>query len=109
VGQSVQPTARDSENVLPALLGQKPEGRAELVEHASVLSLRQGKWKYISPGQGPRMQVLTGTQTGNDPGGQLYDLAADPGETTNVIAANAEQAAAMKARIAEIRGNPTAQ
>jgi arylsulfatase A-like enzyme len=80
--------ARDSENVLPALLGKAKAARAVLVEQGGgvALALRQGDWKYIAPGQGPRVQVNTNTETGNDPGPQLYDLARDPGERTNLAA-----------------------
>ena len=41
-------------------------------------------WKYIEPSTRPRMNVETNTELGNDPAPQLYDLIADPGETTNV-------------------------
>ena len=44
----------DSRNVLPALLGQSQTGRDQLVEHARVLALRDGSWKYIEPGTGPK-------------------------------------------------------
>ena len=78
--------APDSFDVLPALLGDAPDGRDHLVEHAGVLSLRQGSWKYIEPGRGPARNANTNTELGNDPAGQLYDLAADPGEARNLAA-----------------------
>src|SRR5690606_20142984 len=76
--------APDSFNVLPALLGESQAGREHLIEHANALSLRHGKWKYIEPRNAPRMNKATNTELGNDPAPQLYDLAADPGETHNL-------------------------
>ena len=80
------PRAPDSENVLPALLGSSTTARAALVEQAGSLSLRQGNWKYIEPGKGPRIQQNTNTELGNDPEPQLYDLGADEGERNNLAA-----------------------
>ena len=42
--------APDSMNVLPALLGESPQGRDTLVEHAGGLAIRKGNWKYIAGG-----------------------------------------------------------
>lgn len=77
-------TGRDSQNVLPALLGDSTIGRDTLVEHAGVLSLRQGPWKLIEAGKGPARSAPTNTELGNLPSPQLYDLSSDLGETTNV-------------------------
>ena len=86
-GQSYdKATAPDSENLLPALLGQSKTGRETLVEHAGTLTLRQGSWKYIKNNQ------------------QLYDLATDPGETTNLAAKFPERVTAMAAALEKIRG-----
>ena len=81
----------DSRDVLPALLGEAKQGREQLVEHAGVLALRDGSWKYIEPGAGPRRAAATNTELGNEPAGQLYQLADDLGETNNVIQAQAER------------------
>jgi arylsulfatase A-like enzyme len=81
----------DSRNVLPALLGQSQTGRDLLVEHASVLALRDGSWKYIDPGTGPSRNPATNTELGNDPAGQLYDLAGDLGETNNLLRAQSDR------------------
>jgi arylsulfatase A-like enzyme len=75
----------DSRNVMPALLGQSKTGRGELIEHARSLALRQGPWKYIEAGGGPRREANTNTELGTDPGGQLYQLANDLGETNNLV------------------------
>ncbi|MFW6104169.1 MAG: sulfatase family protein [Bacteroidota bacterium] len=77
--------APDSRNVLPALLGKSDEGRRELVTESWTLSLRQGKWKYIKPGDQP---TWIKENKGIDPGGgsepHLYNLEKDIGETNNV-------------------------
>ncbi len=79
----------DSYNILPALLGKKPNKpiREALVSHSwtGVLAIRQGRWKLIEGTQGSG-----GFATPRDgepkPGapGQLYNLAGDPGETNNL-------------------------
>ena len=102
VGSAPGPTARDSENVLPALLGAKT-GRDILVEQAGALSLRQGNWKYIAPGKGARVNQNTNTELGNEPEPQLYDLAADPGERTNLAASRPEKVRELAALLERIR------
>ncbi len=96
-------TAPDSENVLRALLGTSKTARTALVEQAGALSLRQGHWKYITPGQGPKIQKNTNTELGNDPEPQLYDLAADPGERTNLATTRPGKAREMAAVLDAIR------
>jgi arylsulfatase A-like enzyme len=80
----------DSYNHLDVLLGQSNTGREWLVEQASGsrLSLIKGGWKYIEPGQGPKIQVNTNTETGNDPLPQLYNLRTDIGERNNLASDN---------------------
>ncbi len=81
----------DSRNVLRALLGQSKHGRDQLVEHARVLALRDGRWKYIEPGTGPRWNAATRTELGIAPAGQLYQLTDDLGETNNLIQAQPDR------------------
>jgi arylsulfatase A-like enzyme len=95
--------APDSMDMLPALLGRDAKGREWLVEHAGVLSLIEGNWKLISPGNGQKVNPNTNTEMGNDPSPQLYDLAKDPGERENVAAANPARVEAMMARLAKLR------
>jgi arylsulfatase A-like enzyme len=95
--------APDSLNVLPALLGDSPNGRDHLVEHAGVLSLRQGGWKLIEPGKGPARNANTNTELGNHPSSQLYDLAADPGETRNLAADQPDLVQQLAARLQSLR------
>ena len=99
--------ARDSENVLPALLGTAKTARTELVEQAGArLALRQGRWKYIAPSTGPRIQQNTNTELGNDPEPQLYDLTTDPAERTNLAATHPDRVREMAARLEGIRARP---
>ncbi len=95
--------APDSFNVLPALLGDSPSGRDQLVEQAGALSLRLGKWKYIEPSHRPRVNTNTNIELGNDPAGQLYDLAADPGETRNLVTVHTHRVMEMQAILQRIR------
>ncbi len=97
----------DSVDVMPSLLGDSRTGRTELVVQAGALSLRQGAWKYIEPGKGPKFNAPTATETGQDPAGQLYDLSSDPGETNNLVSVQAERTAAMVVRLKQLReSNP---
>ena len=102
-----QPLAReeapDSLDVLGALLGTSPSGRDSLVEQAGALSLIAGRWKLISPNEGPRMSSQTNIELGNDPRPQLYDLSADLGERQNVAAEHPEVVRELTARLDRIR------
>jgi arylsulfatase A-like enzyme len=95
----------DSENVLAALLGESKKGRQLLVEQAGDLSLREGPWKYISPGTGPKIEINTNTEMGTDPGPQLYDLAADIGETRNLASRQPARVLSMAEKLRKIRGS----
>jgi arylsulfatase A-like enzyme len=95
-------TAPDSQNQLGALLGEDPVGRESLIEHAGGLAVRSGKWKFIPASSGPRKNVATNTELGNDPAPQLYDLDADLGETRNVARDQPE----IVQRLREIMVNP---
>ena len=95
--------APDSVNVLPALLNTSTTARAVLVEQAGSLSVRQGPWKYIAPSRGPRIQQFTKTELGNDPEPQLYDLASDEGERTDLATTRPEKVRAMAALLDGIR------
>jgi arylsulfatase A-like enzyme len=86
--------APDSVNVLPALLGEQPQGREELVEHARVLALRAGPWKLI---EGPEGK---GGKKGRP---QLYNLDDDPGEQRNLADKELERLKEMTERLKAIR------
>ncbi len=74
----------DSRNLLPALLLEDRHGREHLVQQAGTLSVRQGRWKLIESSKGPALNRQVNIETGNLGKPQLYDLAADPGETQNL-------------------------
>jgi arylsulfatase A-like enzyme len=73
------------------------------VEHANALSLIQGDWKYIEPNEGPRVNVSTNTEMGNDPQPQLYYLKDDLGEKNNVAAQYPERVREMASLLQRIR------
>ncbi len=95
--------APDSFNVMPAMLGESKIGRDRLVEHAGLLSLRQGDWKYIEPGKGAKKFAATNTESGADPQGQLFNLKDDIGETKNIAAENTAKAQEMAALLKKLR------
>ncbi len=95
--------APDSEDVMAALLGASPAGRTTLVEQAGGMALRQGTWKYIEPNDRPAIQRNTNTELGNAPAPQLYDLAADLGETRNLAVARPEKVEELRELLREIR------
>lgn len=101
-GQTVSPDL-DSEDVLPALLGKSPDGREYLVQQSRTLSVRHNRWKYIAPGKGPKVNKNTNIELGLDPQPQLYNLAFDLGETTNVIDQYPEVANQLAAKLKEIQ------
>ena len=90
----------DSENVLPVLLGESDHGREVLVE-ADVwqrTAIRRGRWKLLDLSRPGQPAVASGKQC------ELYDLEADPGETTDVAAQRPEVVADLWARLRGIRG-----
>lgn len=93
----------DAEPHLPALLGESPVGRDHVVAQAGGLALREGRWKYIPGGPGPKRNEPTDTELGNDPSPQLYDLQSDPGEVDNLAPRNPERIEAMRKRLETIR------
>jgi arylsulfatase A-like enzyme len=92
----------DSQDVLPALLGASKSARSVLIEQAASLTLREGKWKYIPPSKGPRVNANVNVENGADPEPQLYDLVADIGEKTNVAAQHPDRVKAMAATLARL-------
>jgi len=104
-GQKGPDSARDSQNVLAALLGDDSTGRVELVEQGGPLALRLGNWKFIPAGQGPAINKNTNSETANAPQPQLYDLSQDLGERENLAQKHPEKASQM-ASILEKARNP---
>jgi arylsulfatase A-like enzyme len=83
--------APDSVNVLPALLGESKEGRADLVCNGQVLGVRKGRWKYIEKGAGKKAEA------------ELFDLAVDLGEKKDLAADQPGMVSEMAALLDSIR------
>lgn len=81
--------AQDSRNLLPALLGDSKVGRDDLLEYAHKVAVRAGDWKFI-PSSGKL------GKKGKIHGDELYNLASDRGETTNVASQNPEKVKELK-------------
>jgi arylsulfatase A-like enzyme len=95
--------ASDSVDVLPALLGRSKTARRSLVEHAGTLALVEGEWKLIEPGNGARINQNTNTELGNLPSPQLYHLAKDPAEKSNLAAQYPDRVKAMTSTLERIK------
>lgn len=107
--------AEDSYSILPILMGTEGDEpiRQYLLEQtiSLAMSIRDGHWKYLDhkgsggnnydrPGEwGMRPYKIEDTDP--DAPGQLYDLEADPGETTNLYSQYPEKVAQMKAKLDE--------
>jgi arylsulfatase A-like enzyme len=99
--------APDSCNLLPVLLhgdGAQPVRDYTVQQAFAVLSIRQGPWKYLdhrgSGGNdygGPELKPFALPDTAPGAPGQLYNLADDPGETTNLDFQHPEVVQKLKA------------
>ncbi|MBT1689915.1 sulfatase family protein [Dawidia soli] len=88
----------DSEDHLNAWLGQDTTGRRVMIEESFTLSVREGRWKYIQPFNGPMPTWMDNKKIehGLSNTGQLYDLEHDPGEKQNLAGKLPEQAGRMQ-------------
>ena len=59
----------------------------------SQLAVREGRWKLIHIRWRPDRKLMTGDEF------ELYDLASDPGETTNVVGEHPEVAKRLRAAL----------
>ncbi|HAZ66668.1 MAG TPA: arylsulfatase [Opitutae bacterium] len=100
--------ALDSIDVSAALLGSVISTRDHVVSQAMglVLSIREGDWSFV-PGHGRKITKVRNQAEGDGSedvsGDQLYNLAKDPGQETNVITANPAIAARLKDRLETIK------
>jgi arylsulfatase A-like enzyme len=100
--------AEDSFNILPVLDGTatapiRPFLLTQAFGGARTLSIRRGNWKYLDHrGSGgnnyaqPGLNPFALVETAPDAPGQLYDLAKDSGETTNLYSKHPEIVAELK-------------
>ena len=99
-------TAEDSFSFLKQIKGcRKKTPRAPVIHHSArgMFAVREGKWKLVlGNGSGGREKPV-GVPFGKPY--QLFDLSADIGESTNVIAQHAEVAERLEKAFADIRSN----
>jgi arylsulfatase A-like enzyme len=81
----------DSQDILPAILGENKTGRESLVEQGGgvMTALRKGNWKFVPRPQGKP---------------ELYDLSTDLAETKNLAAERPEVVREMRAELQKARG-----
>ena len=91
--------APDSVNVLAALMGEDATGRTELVEQGGPTALRSDNWKFIPATQPPKAKAAA---NGAGPTDQLFNLASDLAEATNLATEQPERARQMQSRLREI-------
>lgn len=111
--------AEDSFNMLPVLLGTAGDAsvREYMLEQtiSLAMSIRKGNWKYLDhKGSGGNnyerdgdwgMKQFALPESDPDAPGQLYDLQADPGETTNLYSKHPELVAAMQAKLEALKAS----
>ena len=109
--------ARDSFDMLPVLIGTQDPGdsvRPHMLTQSfrGEFQLRQGNWKYLDHrgsggnnySKGPLAQYALEEQAPDAPG-QLYDLAADPGETTNLFFDQEAKRIELQQLLAELKSS----
>ena len=81
----------DGIDVWPALSGGNPSGRQEVVYNVEPFrgAIREGKWKLVWKSMLPSSV-------------ELFDIVADPNETTNLAAQNPDQVKVLQARIEKL-------
>ncbi len=95
----------DSEELLKVFLGEKDQGRSELVMEATGrTAFRKGEWVLIPPYKGPALSKNVNIEIGNAPDYQLYNLKEDVGEQNNLAADNQDKLQEMIAAYEAIRG-----
>lgn len=100
-------TDNDSKDMFAALTGKDGFGREELYAEGprggSVL--RQGKWLYIEPWQGPSYERATRTELAVSMDPQLFNLDYDLGQQANLAYKYPERVKSMQKRLEAYRNN----
>ena len=100
----------DSQNLLPALLGETQKGRETFVAHNGGIrgpfGVRVGQWKLVQPGAGGGYGNAANPKAAakNPAQAQLFDLSNDLGEEKNLAATQPEKLKEMQATLAKLRG-----
>ncbi len=90
--------AKDSQNLLNALLGKSEQGRNNLViEATGRLAFRQGDYAFIPIYKGKPLNEEVTIEVGNAPEVQLYDVKNDPAQKVNIAKDNPEKVKEMQA------------
>lgn len=109
--------AEDSFDMLPVLEGKtttpvRPYLLTQAFAGAKTLSIRRGDWKYLDHrGSGGNrydageLKPFALTESDPEAPGQLYDLANDPGETTNRFSGNPEIAKELRDLLEQSRNS----
>lgn len=92
----------DSQNILPAFMGESNKGRTELVVEANgKMAFRYKNWAMIPPYKG-NVRNETGNEVGNLTEFGLFNLKEDIGQTENLATKESLQLEKMKSRFFEI-------
>lgn len=101
--------AEDSFNLLPVFLGKANEPIRRDTLHQTIslaLAIRRGPWKYLdhrgsggNPYDRPPLEQYALSEKSPKAPGQLYNLEADPGETTNLYFEKPEIVRELKAQL----------
>jgi arylsulfatase A-like enzyme len=97
----------DSESILPALLGEDQAPRTPVIHHSSrgMFAIRDGDWKLVEGlGSGGFTKPAVIEPVEGGPVGQLYNLAEDPSETTNLYLEKPDVVERLMLLLDEIRG-----
>jgi len=102
VGQPLPPDAApDSFNILDAFIGKDEVGRYELLTEGvtNKVVLHQGKWVYIPPYEGPKINKHCNIELGNSDEPQLYNIEDDISQRLNVAGQYSDVLNSMSKRL----------